>query len=201
MSNPRLLIIFVKNQLKGKVKTRLAETVGNEQALRIYKKLTDYTCSVANAVDADRQVWYSDYIAKDDIWEKSRHVYAKKLQQGNDLGERMYAAFCNAFNERYQKVVIIGSDCAELTANLISDSYQRLDDNDLVIGPSEDGGYYLLGMNRLYGRLFEDIPWSTAEVLPQTMQIAEKMDLDVYMLPELNDVDNEEDWRAVKDTL
>ena len=201
MSNQRLLIIFVKNQLKGKVKTRLAETVGDEQALRVYKKLTDYTYSVANAVDADRQVWYSDFIAKDDVWEKSQHVFSKKLQQGHDLGERMHTSFRNAFNEGYQKTVIIGSDCAELSADLISDSYQQLEDNDLVVGPSEDGGYYLLGMNKFYGRLLEDIPWSTPHVLPDTLRIAEEMELDIYMLPELNDVDNEEDWRAVKDIL
>lgn len=187
--------------MKGKVKTRLAETVGNEQALQIYKKLTDYTCSVANAVDADRQVWYSDTIAKDDVWDKSQSKFAKKLQQGNDLGERMHGAFRNAFDEGYQKVLIIGSDCAELTADLISDSYKRLQDHDLVVGPSEDGGYYLLGMNKFNGLLFEDISWSTAKVLPKTLQIAKEMDLDIYRLPELNDVDNEEDWRVVKDIL
>lgn len=201
MSNPRLLIIFVKNQVKGKVKTRLAETVGNEQALRIYKKLIDYTGSVADAVNADRQVWYSDFIAKDDVWNESERVYAKKLQEGSGLGERMYYAFNNAFENGYQKVVIIGSDCAELAADLISETYQRLEDNDLVIGPSEDGGYYLLAMNKCYRQLFDGIHWSTPQVLPQTLEIARGLDLSIHLLPELNDVDTEEDWLTVKEKL
>lgn len=187
--------------MEGKVKTRLAETVGSEKALHIYEKLTDYTHSVSEAVDVDRQVWYSDFIAKDDVWDKGQRQFVKKLQQGEGLGERMRNAFQQAFEKGYQKVIIIGSDCAELTPELISESYQQLEEHDLVIGPSEDGGYYLLGMHKFYGRLFKDMPWSTAEVLPQTLQIAEKLDLNFYLLPVLNDVDNEEDWQTVKDAL
>lgn len=201
MSNSRLLIIFVKNQVKGKVKTRLAKTVGNEQALRIYKKLTLYTYSVADAVDANRQVWYSDSITKDDVWDENKSVFEKKLQEGSGLGERMHIAFSNAFDDGYRKVAIIGSDCAELTSGLISESYQKLEENDLVIGPSEDGGYYLLGMNKLYSDLFKGISWSTPQVLPQTLEIAKRLDLSVHLLPELNDIDNEEDWLAVKEKL
>lgn len=201
MSNPRLLIIFVKNQVKGKVKTRLAETVGNEQALRIYKKLTDYTYSVADAVDTDRQVWYSDFIAIDDVWDESERVYAKKLQEGSDLGERMKGSFRQAFNDGYKRVVIIGSDCAEVTPEILADAYRELEEHDLIIGPSEDGGYYLLGMNKFYKRLFDDIPWSTASVLPQTLKTAKELNLAIHFLPELNDVDTEEDWLAVKEKL
>lgn len=201
MSNPRILIIFVKNQVKGKVKTRLAETVGNEQALRIYKKLTDYTYSVADAVDADRQVWYSDFIAKYDVWDESESVFAKKLQKGSGLGERMKGSFHQAFNEGYKRVVIIGSDCAGITEKIVSRAFNRLADHDLVIGPSKDGGYYLLGMNKLYRQLFDDIPWSTAGVFPQTLKTAKELNLAIHFLPELNDVDTEEDWRAVKEKL
>lgn len=201
MSNSRLLIIFVKNQVKGKVKTRLAETVGNEQALQIYKKLTDYTYSVADAVDADRQVWYSDFIAKDDVWNKSDTVYAKKLQEGKGLGERMKNSFRQAFNAGYKRVVIIGSDCAGITENIINRAFNQLADYDLVVGPSEDGGYYLMGMNHFYGQLFEGISWSTDKVLPQTLKAAKESDLGFCLLPELNDIDNEEDWLAVKEKL
>lgn len=199
MSDQRLLIIFVKNLEKGRVKTRLAKTLGDEKAMQVYKKLLNHTFSVISSVNVDKQVWYSRFIPERDRWKTGQ--FAKKLQQGNDLGERMQTAFRNAFNEGYQKTVIIGSDCAELTAELISDSYQHLDDHDLVIGPSKDGGYYLLGMNKFYGQLFDGIPWSTSEVLPLTLQIAEEMDLDIYKLKKLNDVDDEEDWKSVKDTL
>lgn len=199
MNETRLLIIFAKNPEKGQVKTRLAETVGDEVALQIYRKLLGYTLSVVDSVDAEKQVWYSRFIPEEN--RGNTEEFTKKLQRGYDLGERMHNAFSNAFDDGYRKVVIIGSDCAELTSGLISESYQRLEENDLVIGPSEDGGYYLLGMNKFYGYLFDDIPWSTPEVLPRTLHLAEKSNLNIYLLPELNDVDNEKDWLAAKDRL
>lgn len=98
-------------------------------------------------------------------------------------------------------MVIIGSDCAELTPDLLNLAYQKLEKNDLIAGPSEDGGYYLLGMNAFYGDLFEGIQWSTSKVLSQTLQKAKELALDFELLPERNDVDYEEDWLAVKDQL
>ena len=203
MKKTRLLIIFAKNPEKGRVKTRLAQTVGDEKALRVYRKLLDYTLLVADSVNAEKQVWYSRFIPKDIEIEDDTDGYGftKKLQHGNDLGERMHNAFKDAFSAGYREVAIIGSDCAELSAGLISESYEKLKKNDLVIGPSEDGGYYLLGMKKCYGQLFEGIQWSTPQVLPQTLEIAKKLDLAIHQLPELNDVDNEEDWQAAKEKL
>lgn len=197
MSENRLLIIFAKNPEKEHVKTRLAKTLGEQKALEIYRTILGYTLSVADGCECDKELWYSRFIPEQDEWGK--RGFRIQLQQGEDLGERMKHAFRRAFKNSYPKVVIIGSDCAELTPDLISDSYQKLDKHDLVIGPSEDGGYYLLGMNELYGRLFEDIPWSTSEVLAQTMEKAKALGLDISLLPELNDVDNETDWQSVKD--
>ena len=199
MSDNRLLIIFAKNPEKGHVKTRLAKSLGEQKALEIYRTILGYTLSVADRCECDKELWYSRFIPEQDEW--GSRGFQIQLQQGEDLGDRMKHAFRRAFNNSYHKVVIIGSDCAELTSDLISESYQQLDKHDLVIGPSEDGGYYLLGMNKFYGQLFENVPWSTPEVLPQTLKIAEELDLNLHMLPELNDVDNEEDWRAVKDAL
>lgn len=199
MNNNRLLIIFIKNLEKGKVKTRLASTLGDKEALNVYKKLTNYTREVASAVKADKQVWYSSFIPKADEWDGEEFI--KELQEGADLGQRMKHAFKSAFDKEYQKVVIIGSDCAELTPDLLNLAYQKLEKNELVAGPSEDGGYYLLGMNAFYGDLFEGIQWSTSKVLSQTLQKAKELALDFELLPERNDVDYEEDWLAVKDQL
>lgn len=199
MNNSRLLIIFIKNLEKGRVKTRLAETLGDEKALEVYKKLTELTRSVALASDADKQVWYSRFIPDKDEWNEAD--FEKKLQQGENLGARMKDAFSRAFQNGYKKVAIIGSDCAELTPRLLNEAYFELESNDVVIGPSKDGGYYLLGMNAFYGSLFEDIPWSTPQVLPTTIEVTQKMGLNVHLLPERNDVDNEVDWLTVKDQL
>lgn len=199
MSASRLLILFVKNQVKGKVKTRLAETVGAEKALEIYQKLVVHTYSVVEPLDADKEIWFSQFIPDENGL--SGGNFSKKLQKGNNLGERMSKAFREAFENDYEKVVIIGSDCAELTTGLLKEAYRQLDEYGLVIGPAEDGGYYLLGMNSFYGKLFEDLAWSTDTVLSQTLSIADELNLKTHLLPELNDVDYEADWIQVKDRL
>ena len=199
MSEKNVLLIFVKNPEKGKVKTRLAETIGDDKALEVYKKLTDYTHKISVETSVDRQVWYSNHISDNDTWDAEN--FAKRLQKGDDLGQRMQAAFSEAFNSGYSKAVIIGSDCAELTSSGITDAFSRLDNHDIVVGPSKDGGYYLLGMHDFYPELFEGINWSTSEVFPKTLQIARQLGLETTILPELNDVDYEEDWKSVKDQL
>lgn len=199
MKSSCLLIIFIKNPEKGKVKTRLAETVGAEKALEIYHKLVDYTYSVVEPVDADKEIWFSRFIPDGNGLGGGK--FSKKLQEGKNLGERMSKAFREAFEKDYEKVVIVGSDCAELTTDLIKEAYEQLDEHGLVVGPAEDGGYYLLGMNRFHAQLFEGLPWSTAGVLSQTLAIADELSLKVHLLPELNDVDYEADWIQVKDRL
>lgn len=199
MKSNCLLIIFIKNPEKGKVKTRLAETVGAEKALEIYNKLVDYTYSVVEPVDADKEIWFSRFIPDGNGLGGGK--FNKKLQEGKNLGERMSKAFREAFEKDYEKVVIVGSDCAELTTDLIKEAYKQLDEHGLVVGPAEDGGYYLLGMNRFQVQLFEGLPWSTDGVLSQTLAIADELSLEVHLLPELNDVDYEADWIQVKDRL
>lgn len=194
-----VLIIFVKNPVAGKVKTRLAQTVGDKKALQIYKKLLDYTLGISSEVDAAKQIWYSDEIPQENG--VNRPVFGKKVQKGADLGERMKYAFQQVFAEGFHRAVIIGSDCAELTSDHLKKAYKRLKKWDLVIGPAEDGGYYLLGMKRFHPQLFENINWSTNRVLRQTLNRAEGLGLSPSLLPELNDVDYKEDWDSVKEKL
>lgn len=189
--NENVLLIFIKNPKKGRVKTRLAEDIGSSKALDVYQQLLKITKSITDQLKVDRQVWYSDFIDNNDIW--SDGGYAKRLQSGDDLGERMKEAFRQAFASEYEKVVIIGSDCAEMTPQILEQSFQALDDADIVIGPSKDGGYYLLGMSFFYPDLFADIKWSTPTVYDRTISKITTMNLPMHTLPVLNDIDNEED--------
>jgi rSAM/selenodomain-associated transferase 1 len=193
------LIIFVKNEEVGKVKTRLAESIGDEEALKVYQKLVKHTYAETGSLKMNKEVWYSSYIKKDDIWENDR--FTKKLQKGGGLGQRMKYAFKTAFDSGINKAVIIGSDSAEIRAGIIEDAFRSLDDNDFVIGPARDGGYYLLGMNQFYPKVFKGVEWSTEEVLQTTINIIEQLGLSYTRLKALNDVDTIEDWLEVKDVL
>ncbi|HEX6983348.1 MAG TPA: TIGR04282 family arsenosugar biosynthesis glycosyltransferase [Balneolaceae bacterium] len=187
----QLLIVFIKNPIKGRVKTRLAESIGDERALQVYRELLEVTKSVSDQLNCHRQVWYSHFIDDDDLW--TDDGYEKRLQEGGDLGERMKNSFRKAFDEGASKVVIIGSDCPGLTSEVIKQAYDALDNDDLVIGPSKDGGYYLLGMNTFHPELFDDKPWSSSQVLNQTIKQAKKQELSFKLLTELNDIDTKED--------
>lgn len=185
------LIIFIKNPVPGKVKTRLAATVGDLKALEIYKKLLDHTKKTSLLINADRFLFYADFLNRDDEW--SKDTFIKHLQKGNDLGERMCNAFEYIFLNKYQKAIIIGSDCIDLSASVVEDAYKLLIDADVVIGPAKDGGYYLLGMKKLHQSLFKNISWGTSEVLKQTSSVCKSQHLKYYLLPTLTDIDVEND--------
>lgn len=187
------LLIFTKNPEAGKVKTRLAATLGDEAALSIYRQLLLHTVSATEYLPVDKFVFYSNHIGQKDYW--SDKNYYKLLQEGNDLGERMKNAFVAAFQKGYHKVAIIGTDCPDLNAPVIMNAYVYLEDHDIVIGPAIDGGYYLLGMKKLHPRLFEKIDWSTGKVLAQTLKICESSNLSTFLLPELSDIDDENDLK------
>jgi rSAM/selenodomain-associated transferase 1 len=190
-TSENVLLIFIKNPEQGKVKTRLAETVGAEKALEVYQKLLAITRKVTQPLDCDRQVWYSNFIDKEDCWERSE--YEKRLQSGENLGARMKEAFRQVFEDGYEKAIIIGSDCAELKSLIIEKAFRELYTTELVIGPSEDGGYYLLGMSSFYPDLFDDIKWSAPTVFENTIGRIESLNLSLQLMPVLNDIDTEQD--------
>lgn len=192
MPNRPTLLIFIKNPELGKAKTRLAQSVGPERALEIYQALLGHTRQLAQAVDAQRMLFYSAFVDQQDQWPNSD--FAKYLQASGGLGERMSAAFAQAFAETDGPVLIIGSDCAQLTPAIVQQGINALETHDFVIGPAEDGGYYLLGMKAFHPEVFQDIAWSTEEVLPQTLEIIKTKDWSHSLLPVLSDIDYEEDW-------
>jgi rSAM/selenodomain-associated transferase 1 len=105
----------------------------------------------------------------------------------------MASAFEACFAAGRGRAVIIGVDCPDLNAQLILKAFEALEQHDLVLGPAEDGGYYLIGLNRLIGELFVGVSWGTSVVRQQTVEIAKKLDLAIAFLPLLNDIDNPQD--------
>lgn len=188
------MLIFTKNAVAGKVKTRLAKTIGPERALAVYRSLLRHTKAVTEDLPMDKWVFYADFIAADDLWTDSQ--YAKRLQQGRDLGERMKRAFCEVFEQEYEKAVIIGTDCPQISERILLAAFDKLEQADVVIGPAHDGGYYLLGLRQVHESLFEGIHWSTADVLPETIRRCRQADLRVELLETLHDIDEEADLEA-----
>ena len=184
-----LLLVFTRNPELGKVKTRLAKTVGNATALKIYTFLLKRTRDIAIKVSADKAVYYSVKVRENDIWDAS--IFQKHQQVGEDLGIRMLHAFKNGFKAGYEKVIIIGSDLYDLTSETIENAIIALENNEVVIGPAEDGGYYLLGMNSLEEKIFKNKDWGTETVRKDTLE--DLKDKKVFLLGELNDVDVFED--------
>jgi uncharacterized protein len=199
----KALIIFVRNPEKGKVKTRLAATVGDNAALHVYQKLLKHTLDVSGETNADKFIFYTGAVCADDIWNRER--YYKLVQADGNLGEKMKAAFSEVLTRGYSQVVIIGSDCPQLTSTHLQTAFNDLHTHDVVIGPALDGGYYLLGMKRLHTTLFQNKAWSTGTVFEDTLHAIRESALSVGTLETLADVDVETDlpesWKAEIKTL
>lgn len=194
----KAVLIFVKNIIEGRVKTRLAATLGNEAAMNIYRQLLQHAHDVIKNIDAAKIVSYSDVI-EEDRWNNDE--FKKELQQGIDLGKRMENAFIHAFETGYDSVIIIGTDCPEINKNILETAFKELNDFDIVIGPATDGGYYLLGMKKLHSFLFKNMKWSTSTVFKDTIERCNAGQLSYFLLPELSDIDEEKDLIHFKNYL
>ena len=187
----RLLIVFSKNPVAGRVKTRLAASIGEQAALLVYEELRSITRRVTSAADCTRAVFYSDFIPEEDLLlDGSTGAY---LQEGDDLGERMHRAFIEGFRLGFRHVVLIGTDCPELSTFLIDRAFEALDDHDAVLGPARDGGFYLVGLVHPLPELFLERKWSNPEVLRESLRILRKQRTDCAILPALSDIDTIED--------
>lgn len=191
-----LLIIFVKNLEEGKVKTRLAKSIGSKSALKVYEKLLLTTQNISQKVAVDRNIYFSNKVDYN-FWKSD----FKTVQKGIDLGERMQDAFTNGFNQGYKKIVLIGTDLPELSEKIIEDAFQYLDKEEVVFGPSEDGGYYLIGLTSLYKCLFTNKPWSTPELLKSTLQELKEKNINASLMQTLNDIDTFDDLKQYPDYL
>lgn len=189
----RTLLIFIRNPQLGKVKTRLARTLGDEEALRIYRILLEKTRAAALACSTERCLLYSDFVDETDDWDAQ--FFQKSIQHPGDLGQRMESAFQQAFESGAHKVVIIGSDCPELNGETLNQAFEALETADFVIGPVPDGGYYLIGMKQLEPSVFREMEWSTEAVRAITKERILALGKTFILLPMYADVDTEEDWR------
>ncbi len=194
--NKAALIIFQKNAILGKVKTRLAVSIGEEKALEVYQWLTEYTHDQVRDLKVDKFLFYSDFIP--DHSPGDFLGYQFELQSGNSLGDRMSNAFAFLFAKGYKSVVIIGTDCPDLQSKDLNRAFMNLSQADLVIGPAKDGGYYLIGMSMFIPEIFKDIPWSTSKVLDSTLERANSLKIDYEFLHVLSDIDTFQDWENFK---
>ena len=142
-----LLLLFTRHPELGKCKTRLAKKIGDKNALTVYQYLLQHTANITKNIPVDKQVWYATQPVENDIWDSN--IYSKKAQQGKDLGERMAYAFAEGFRAGYDHIIIVGSDLFDISSVIIEEAFQKLKETDFVIGPAQDGGYYLLGMKFL----------------------------------------------------
>ncbi len=159
----------------------------------MYRFLLDHTVKITAPLRADVYVYYSEKIKEIDIWDTT--VFRKKQQQGHDLGAKMQNAFTEVFKMGYQKAIIIGSDMYDITTQDLEAAFSTLEDNNFVIGPAQDGGYYLLGMKHLKPPLFKNKKWGTNTVLGDTLKDLELENLAI--LAEKNDVDYYEDIKDI----
>ncbi|MBL4862553.1 MAG: TIGR04282 family arsenosugar biosynthesis glycosyltransferase [Crocinitomicaceae bacterium] len=191
MKSKNLLIVFAKNIMHGKVKTRLAKTIGDDAAFDVYAHLVEITERESNKMtNCDVHIYFSDAIINT-LWPNKN----KYVQRGNDLGERMMNAFQDSFDQGYEHVIGVGADLPDLTIEIMTEGLEVLNSNDSVFGPSEDGGYYLIGMNALIPCIFTNKPWSTNTLLDLTMKELKELNYSTQLLKELNDVDTIEDLK------
>ena len=189
MDTQNALIIFVRNPVLGKVKTRLAASMGDEKALAVYKYLLQHTKNITENLPVTKFVFYADDINEDDLW----NGFEKRLQTGNDLGERMTNAFWELFKNGFKKICIIGSDCLELDTEILNAAFTALSNTDIIIGPATDGGYYLLGMKKDCTVVFTKNNWGESSVYDTTIAIIKENNLQYLPLKMLTDVDTETD--------
>jgi uncharacterized protein len=193
------LLVFAKVPALGKVKTRLAAEIGDEQALSIYKKLLFYTFDLADELPCYTLACLT---SEDEITLESIPFDGFYAQKANvDLGGKMSDAIAYSLARGFERVVVIGTDCAELNAQILEEAFVALLTRDVVIGPAKDGGYYLIGMNKTHHKLFEGINWSTEKVLDQTKTALTKLNLSFTLLPILSDIDTLADLEACKNPL
>lgn len=199
-ADKRCILFFVKYPEKGVVKKRLAEEIGADAAVALYKNFVlDLLASVKGLSIPLRVCFYpEDHSEKFSLWLGAQYHFIP--QKGRDLGERMKNAFSQAFEHGFRKVILIGSDIPDLPMYIIDEAFLSLDTSDIVIGPACDGGYYLIGFrsDRFLPETFEGITWGKHTVLKETLEILRLKGKKVHSLPEWRDVDTLSDLKDLQ---
>lgn len=194
-SNKCCILFFVKYPVLRGVKTRLAEHVGHDVATDLYKSFVADILTTLHTLSVNFKIVFYPPDVGDQFhqWLGEKYSYAPQI--GRDLGQRMKNAFLQAFSDGFNSVVIIGSDSPDLPADYLDLGFTALDTNDVVVGPSSDGGYYLIGFAReaFLPDAFEQITWSSTNVFERTLNILKQHKQRVYLLPQWHDVDSASD--------
>jgi rSAM/selenodomain-associated transferase 1 len=192
-----VLLVFVKEPLPGAVKSRLAAAIGPERAAGVYKAVAEEEIrrTAPRGDEFERLFVFSPEAAREAVaaWLPGERLLA---QSGGDIGERMSRAFEEAFARGARRVVLVGTDVPALTREDVVEALESLDDQDVVLGPAADGGYYLVALRRPEPGLFQGIPWSTPQVLAATLDRAVRLGRSVRVLRTIGDVDTAEDLAA-----
>jgi len=194
-----LLGVFAKAPVAGRVKTRLARDIGPTAAAALYRRMGRQVVAAVAGPEYPTVVWFSPPGGRDAVraWLDGLGVEGFSPQPGKTLGTRMAHAFARSFAAGNEAVVIIGTDTPGVNRSIVRGAFRALRANDLVLGPSLDGGYYLIGLSAPQPELFREIPWSTKDVLRVTQVRARLIGLSVRLLTPLRDVDTVQDARAV----
>jgi rSAM/selenodomain-associated transferase 1 len=191
------LIVFLKHPEPGTVKTRLAPALGHEIAAALYRALAEEVlrATVPRSGEYETLFFFDPPEAAEAMHEWLPGMRLRPQSAGN-LGVRMTGAFARAFERGARRVAIIGTDTPAVNRETVAGALAALDEADVVVGPAEDGGYYLLALRGPHPELFENVGWSTPAVLDETLARAAKAGLRVRQLHRLRDIDTLEDVRA-----
>ncbi len=188
------VIIFAKYPQMGKVKTRLAATAGELFAYEFYKLCSQNTFDECSGLSVEKYLFFTGE-DEDKFKSWAGGNFLLTAQDGADLGERMRNAFRSVFNNGAERAVLIGTDIPGISARLINNALEMLEGSDAIIGPANDGGYYLIGLKKLEESIFENIPWSTRHVQEITLLRLKHLGFKTYLLEELFDIDSEKDLK------
>jgi len=188
------VVVFGREPVVGRVKTRLAVEIGFEAAARVYRVLLGHTVEQAVAGGAVHAVLsLSDHPS--DGWSPANHI-AVEIQPEGSLGDRLAATFRRRFDEGFDRVVVVGSDCARLSSACLAAGLEALRDRPVVLGPADDGGYWLVGQRRPGVDLFSGIPWSSAGTLAATRRRLRRLGSAWSELHRLRDIDDRSDLES-----
>ena len=199
MNDKRGVILFVKLPEKGRVKSRLALHIGEDAALHLYENMVLDVLDMLKKGRFPFRICFTPLDAHDQMAGWLGQEYDYLPQNGDNLGDRMEDAFDSVFAGGVQEALLIGSDIPGLTTDVIDEAFAALLKNDAVIGPADDGGYYLIGFRKksFAPGIFHDIAWSTGTVFRETMAKLREESLKVHVLPELTDIDTVEDLKKL----
>lgn len=199
MTNCNALIIFAREPDAETVKTRLKPYMTDEDRVSLYVALMTNTIDrLKNLVDIDTFISYSPGTAQ---YYFLRFGLSLFPQAGDNLGERMFNAINYVITEGYHKAVLVGTDLPEISSSIALSAFDLLSEKDIVFGPAEDGGYYLVGMKKPMIDIFSGIEWSTDKVLDQSLHKAGEAGLTAAFTKRLSDIDTIEDLRSVTSSI